>query len=186
MANYGREMGMEVDLRRKEKIKKATEFMERMRKVQEETEAALTKVQEEIKKQVDRERKEAEEWKVEDRVILSTKDLMFKERPAKKLVDWYIGLSIIDKVVSTNAVKLWLLTSMRIHPVVNISWVVQYREQVEGQKAEEVKPVEVEKVEEWEVEKFLNKQKIRGVVKYLVQWKRFTVEYDSWEKKEDL
>ena len=39
---------------------------------------------------------------------------------------------------------------------------------MEGQKAEETKPVEVEGVEEWEVEKILNKQKIRGVVKYLV------------------
>ena len=27
---------------------------------------------------------------------------------------------------------------------------------------------------------------MRGVVKYLVQWKRFTAEYDSWEKEEDL
>jgi len=24
------------------------------------------------------------------------------------------------------------------------------------------------------------------VVRYLVHWKEFTVEYDSWEKKEDL
>ena len=34
--------------------------------------------------------------------------------------------------------------------------------------------------------KNLNKRKIRGVKKYLVQWKGFTVEYDIWEKKEDL
>ena len=27
---------------------------------------------------------------------------------------------------------------------------------------------------------------MREVVKYLVWWKRFTVEYNSWEKKEDL
>jgi len=33
MANYGREMRMEIDLRRKEKIEKATKFAERMRKV---------------------------------------------------------------------------------------------------------------------------------------------------------
>jgi len=39
---------------------------------------------------------------------------------------------------------------------------------VEGQKIEEVKSMEVEGVEEWEVEKILNKQKIKGVVKYLV------------------
>jgi len=39
---------------------------------------------------------------------------------------------------------------------------------VEGQKVEEVKPVEVEGLKKWEVEKILNKLKIRGVVKYLV------------------
>jgi len=38
--------------------------------------------------------------------MLSTKDLVFKERPAKKLVDQYIGLYTIEEVVSTNAVKL--------------------------------------------------------------------------------
>jgi len=33
MANYSREIRIEVDLRRKEKIEKAKEFAERMRKV---------------------------------------------------------------------------------------------------------------------------------------------------------
>ena len=101
--------------------------------------------------------------------MLSMKDLVFKEKLAKKLVDWYIGPYTIDKVVFTNAVKLWLLTSMRIHLVVNVSQVIWYKEQVKGQKAEEVKPVEVEGVKEWEVEKILNKRKVRGVVKYLIQ-----------------
>jgi len=40
---------------------------------------------------------------------------------------------------------------------------------VEGQKAEEVKSVKVDRVKEWKVEKILNKRKIKGVVKYLVQ-----------------
>ena len=64
--------------------------------------------------------------------MLSTKDLVFKEQLTKKLVDWYIGPYIIDKIVLTNVIKLWLLTSMRIHLVMNVSWVVQYRKQVEG------------------------------------------------------
>jgi len=38
--------------------------------------------------------------------MLSTKDLVFKERLAKKLVDCYVGPYIIDEVVSTNVVKL--------------------------------------------------------------------------------
>jgi len=57
---------------------------------------------------------------------------------------------------------------------------------VEGQKKEEGKPMEVEGVEEWEVEKNLNKKKIRGVEKYLVRWKRFTAEGDTWERRENL
>ena len=36
------------------------------------------------------------------------------------------------------------------------------------------------------MEKILNKRKIRGVDKYLVRWKRFTAESDTWEKEEDL
>ena len=75
---------------------------------------------------------------------------------------------------------------MRIHPVVNVSRIVWYKEQVEGQKKEEGKPVEVEGVEEWEVEKILNKKKIRGAEKYLVRWKGFTAEGDTWEKIENL
>jgi len=84
------------------------------------------------------------------------------------LVERYVGPYEIEEVVSSNAVKLQLLSSMRIHPVVNVSQVVQYKEQVKGQRKEERKPIKVEGVEEWEMEKILNKRKIRGVEKYLV------------------
>ena len=57
---------------------------------------------------------------------------------------------------------------MRIHLVVNISQVVKYREQVENQKVEEVKLVEMNGIEEWKMENILNTRKIREVVKYLV------------------
>ena len=87
MANYGRELRIGVDLRRKEKIEKVTEFVERMRKVQEEARAVLIRVQKEIKRQANRGRKEVEVWKVGDRIMLSMKDLVFKERLVKKLVD---------------------------------------------------------------------------------------------------
>jgi len=111
---------------------------------------------------------------------------VFKERPSKKLMERYMGLYAIEEVISLNVVKLKLPSSMRIHPVVNISQIVCYKEQVKGQKKEEEKLVEVEGVEEWEVEKILNKKKIRGVVKYLIRWKGFTAEGDTWEKRENL
>ena len=71
-----------------------------------------------------------------------------------------MGLYTIEEVVSSNAVKLQLLSLMRIHLVVNMSQIVWYKEQVKGQKNEERKLVEVEGVEEWEVEKILNKKKM--------------------------
>ena len=106
ITNYGRELRMEIDLRRREKMEKAMEFAERMRKVQEEAGVVLTRVQKEIKRQADRGRKKVEEWKVGDKVMLSTKDLVFKERLVKKLVNQYVGPYIINEVISTNVVKL--------------------------------------------------------------------------------
>ena len=97
------------------------EFVERMKKVHEEVEVALRKTQEEMKKYADRGRKETEKWKKGDQVLLSTKDLVFKERPSKKLMERYVGPYAIEEVVSSNAVKLRLPSSMRIHLVVNVS-----------------------------------------------------------------
>jgi len=87
MANYGRELRMGGDIRKKGKVEKAMEFVKRMKKVHEEAEAALKKTQEDMKRQADKGRKETENWKKEDRVLLSTKDLVFKERLVMKLVD---------------------------------------------------------------------------------------------------
>ena len=66
MANYGREIRIGEDIRRKGKVESATEFVERMKKVHEEAEVALRKTQEEMKRYVDRGRKETEEWKKGD------------------------------------------------------------------------------------------------------------------------
>jgi len=73
-----------------------------------------------MKRYADRNRKETEKWRKGDRVMLSTNDLLFKERPVRKLVERYIGPYKIE-VVSSNAVKLQLQSSMRIHLVVNVS-----------------------------------------------------------------
>jgi len=106
MANYGKELRMGGDIRRKGNVESATEFVERMKKVYEKAEAALKKTQEEMKKYTDRNRKETEKWKKGDKILLSTKDLVFKERPTKKLMERYVGLYVIEEVVSINAVKL--------------------------------------------------------------------------------
>ena len=126
----------------------------------------MRKVQEEIKRQADRRQREFEVWKKGDKVMLSTKNLVFEKRLVKKLTERYMGPYVVKEVVSKNTVKIKLLATMRIHLVVNISQVVRYREPVKGEKMEKPKPIEVNRIEEWEVEKILNKS--TRVMIYLV------------------
>ena len=106
MANYNRELRMGGDIKRKGKVEKAMEFVEKLKRVQEKVGATLKRTQKEIKRYADRNRKKTEEWKRGDRVMLSTKDLVFKERLVCKLVKRYMSLYEIEEVVLSNAVKL--------------------------------------------------------------------------------
>jgi len=47
-------------------------------------------------------------------------------------------------------------------------------------------PIIVGGEEEWEVEKILNKRKVRGKDKFLVWWKGFMAKGDTWESRENL
>jgi len=93
----------------------------------------LRKAQENIKKQADKEQREEKKWKKNYKVILlSMRDLIFKEKLVKKLTEKYVGLYKIEKVILKSIVKLKLLASMRIYLVVNISRVERYRELIKG------------------------------------------------------
>ena len=71
-------------------------------------------------------------------------------------------------MISANAIELELPSTVKIHPVVNVSKVCKYRNQVEGQRKEIPQPVVIKGEEEWEVEKILNKRRVRGKEKFLV------------------
>ena len=74
-ANYSQDPKMGFEGRRKGKYKVAEKFVEKMRKIQEEAKAALGKAHEEMKKFANRKRREEEEYRVGDLVLLSMKDL---------------------------------------------------------------------------------------------------------------
>ena len=109
--------------RKKGKYVGAEKFVEKMKEIQEEAKAALGKVQEDIKKYTNRRRSEVDEYKVEDLVMLSTKDLKYQMvgRRTEKLTERFVGPYKVQKIVSSNAVKLELPSTVKIHPVVNVS-----------------------------------------------------------------
>jgi len=72
-ANSGRDPRMGFEMRKQGKLEGAKEFARRMKRIQEEAQAALKKAQEEMKKQADRKKGEAEEYRVGNLVLLSTK-----------------------------------------------------------------------------------------------------------------
>ena len=77
-------------------------------------------------------------------------------------------------------------STIEIHSVVNVSRIHRYNSQVEGQQKKKPQPVIIEGEEECEVEKILNKRKVQGKNKYLVWWKGFIAERDTWESRENL
>ena len=185
--NYGREPRIGFDIRKKRKNEKAEKFVKEMKERHEEARAALVKSQEKMKRQADRNRKEVEEYRVGDKVLISTKDFSKKlmKRVTKKLTEKFIGPYVVRKIVSENAVELELPASLRIHPVVNVRRIVKYREQIEGQKIPPP-PVEVAGKKEYEVEEILDRQERRGKTKYLVKWKEYMAEKNIWERLENL
>jgi len=108
------------------------------------------------------------------------------KRATKKLTEKFIGPYVVRKIVSENMVELELLASLRIHLVVNVRRIVKYREQVKGQKKIPPPPIKVAGEKEYEVEEILDRQEKRGKTKYLVKWKGYTAEENTWEGLENL
>jgi len=187
-ANYYQDPRMGFEGRRKGKYEVVGKFVKRMKKIQEEAKAVLGKVQEEMKKFANRRQKEKEEYRVGDLVLLSTKDLKWqmKGRKSEKLIEHFVGPYKVKGIISSNTIELELPKSIRIYPVVNISRVQLYKPQVKGQKKTPPKPVIIEEEEEFKVEKIINKRTVRGKEKFLVRWKGYTAEEDTWENRENL
>jgi len=169
-ANYSLSPRMGFEGRRGKRFEAAEEFAERMKQVQEEVKAALGKAQEEMRKYADKKRREGVEFKVSNLVLLSTKELKWhmKGRRSEKLTERFVGPYKVKSIISANVVELQLLPTVHIHPVVNVSKLQLYKSQVEGQRAMKPAPVIMKGKEEFEVEKILNKRKIRGKDKFLV------------------
>jgi len=93
-----------------------------------------------MKKYPDRKRGEVNEYKVGDKVgdlvILSTKNLKYQiiRKRTEKLTEKFVDLYKIKKIILTNIVELELPSTVRIHPVVNVSRIRKYIGQIEGQK----------------------------------------------------
>jgi len=92
-----------------------------------------------------------------------------KGRQTGKLIERFVGPYKMKRVILINAIELELPDTIRIHPVVNMSRIIRYKEQVLGQKKQLALPVIIEEEEEYEVKKIMNKRKRYSKWEYLVR-----------------
>ena len=59
------------------------------------------------------------------------------------MMERFVGSYRVKNIISLNAIELELPSSIRIHPVVNVSRIRRYRDQVRGQKVTPSPPVEI-------------------------------------------
>ncbi|KAG9017981.1 hypothetical protein FRB90_012756 [Tulasnella sp. 427] len=159
----------------------AEERLERIESLQQEIQAAMILAQAKQKEFYDRHHAAEPIFHVGDKVWLSAENIN-TDRPSKKLSAKRLGPFLINTVVSTHAYELELPHTMRIHPVFHVSLLMPHTtDTIPGRVQEPPEPDQVEDHEEWEVEKILNSKKYHGSIRYLVRWKGFREENDTWE-----
>jgi hypothetical protein len=103
----------------------------------------------------------------------------------------------VKRVVNANAYELELPASMKIHPVINISHLKEYRD---GAQAFPDRPIRITRPEpealddngapEWVVDRLLEHRPVqrgrRQVDQYLVEWKGYPISEATWEPIENL
>ena len=165
--------------------------------------AALVRAQETTKTAQLRQKKYADAQRREqlfavgERVLLATANLKLagESKRARKFTERYIGPFRVQAVVNSNAYKLELPPTMKIHSTINVSQLKPYHD---GSAAFPTRPAPLTRPEpvaqpndgapEWEVERILDHRRHgrSKVLQYLILWKGYPVHEATWEPVEQL
>ncbi|KNE98346.1 hypothetical protein PSTG_08422 [Puccinia striiformis f. sp. tritici PST-78] len=154
---------------------------------QDELRHCLEEAQASMKQQFDRHVKKTPQWKEGSEVWLNSKHIA-TTRPTAKFEHRWLGPFPIQRQISTSAYKLTLPPSMKgVHPVFHVSMLRKHQvDTIEGRRRSAPQPVEVLGAEEWEVEEVLDCKGWGSRRRYLISWKGFGPEENSWEPEGNL
>jgi len=169
-------------------LETVNEFMERMKSATEEAKSAIHKAQEDMTRYYNQKRTPAPVYKPGDQVYLDTSDIK-TTHPSPKLSHCRLGPFEIECQVGPLAYRLKLPHGMRqLHPVFNVVKLSATPENpILGRKLQAPPPpIVINGEEEWEVEEILDSRWHRRRFQFLVKWKGFSREHNSWEVASDV
>ncbi|QRV79946.1 Retrotransposable element Tf2 protein [Ceratobasidium sp. AG-Ba] len=183
---YGFHPRFSIGQQADELVPHADERAEQLKVRMEELRASVTLANKKIKYYYDLKHCSPEDIKVGDKVWLDARNIKTK-RPVAKLSAKKIGPYKVVKKEGTHAFRLELPHTLKIHPVFHTSLVSLKKEDLfERKRSQPPAVITPEGEEEYEVEKILDSQKRRNQVQYLVHWKGYGPESNTWEPLEHL
>ena len=97
-----------------------------------------------------------------------------------------IGPYSIAEVISPNVVRLKLPQSFKVDTPINVSHLQPYKPStIPGQQITLQSPIEVEGEPEYLVEEILDSRLCYNKLEFLVKWKGYTDENNSWEPEDN-
>jgi len=165
------------------RLETVNEFMELMKSTTEEVKSAIHKAQEDMMQYYNRKRSLAPMYKPGDWVYLDASDIK-TTHPSLKLSHHRLEPFEIEHQVGLLAYHLKLFHGMRqLHLVFNIIKLSTALEDLILGRKPQVPPlpIVVNREEEWKVEEILDSRWHWRRFQFLVKWKGFSREHNSWE-----
>jgi len=159
------------------------EFMERMRIAIDKAKSAIRKAQNNMKRYYDQCRTPAPVFNPGDKVFLNASDI-WTMCPSQKLLHRWLGPFVIERRIGPMVYCLKLLHQMKqLHPVFNIvKLTLTLDNPITEQKMEDhPPPIIIDGEAEWEVEEILDSCWHQRRFQYLIKWKGYGCEHNSWE-----
>ena len=162
----------------------AHRFTDEMQQIIAQAKQSLLSAQQRQKAYHDRKAR-AKQFEVGSEVLLSTKNIAFKNPGTAKLLPKYVGpFKVLDRI-GTVAYRLLLPETMKIHNVFHVSLLEQYRS--DGRCQPPPPTLFLDGDEQYDIDSVLAvRQSSKRRREFLVKWLGYGPEHNTWEPESNL